>query len=135
MVPTLPDAEPAPEVPVAFAATDAGGGHEPLEWWAAFEDPALNRIVDAVLESNFELAEAVARVEQARARARIAVAARFPMVQASLGVNEFDAPANAGLGAQLDELGLGSRVTETFGVVLPDRLGPDDVHAGRGIRL
>ena len=122
VLPTLPDAEPAPEVPPAFAETDAGGGHEPLEWWGAFEDPALNRIVDAVLETNFELAEAVARVEQARARARIAVAARFPTVQAALGVNEFDAPTNAGLGAQLDELGLGSQVTETFGVVLPDRL-------------
>lgn len=118
----LPDAEPAPEVPGAFAGAEGGGGHEPIEWWGAFEDPALNRIVDAVLESNFQLAEAVARVEQARARARIAVGARFPMVQASLGVNEFDAPTNAGLGAQLDELGLGSQVTETFGVVLPDRL-------------
>ena len=122
MVPTLPDEEPVPELPGAFAGPGSGGEHEPLEWWAAFEDPVLNRIMDAVLESNFELAQAVARVEQARARARIAVGARFPMVQASLGVNEFDAPTNAGLGAQLDELGLGSQVTETFGVVLPDRL-------------
>ena len=121
LVATLPEAGPEPQVPGAFAGTE-GGGHEPLEWWTAFEDPALNRIMDAVLESNFELAEAVARVEQARARARIAVAARFPMAQASLGINEFDAPANAGLGAQLDELGLGSQIVETFGVVLPDRL-------------
>ena len=119
---TLPDTGPAPEVPAEFAGGEGARGHAPLEWWRAFEDPALNRIMDGVLESNFELAEAVARVEQARARARIAVAARFPTVQASSGVDEFDAPANAGLGAQLDELGLGSQVTETFGVVLPDRL-------------
>ena len=78
--------------------------------------------MDTALESSFDLAAAVARVEQARARARIAAAARFPTAQASLGANRFDAPTNAGLGAQLDELGLGPDVTEAFGVTLPNRL-------------
>ena len=78
--------------------------------------------METALESSFDLAAAVARVNQARARARIAAAARFPSAQASLGVSRFDAPTNVGLGAQLDELGLGSDVTEAFGFTLPNRL-------------
>ncbi len=76
----------------------------------------------AVLDSNFDLAEAVARVGQTRARARIAVGARLPRVSASLGADEFDVPANAGIGAQLDELGIGSDVFDALRLTLPDRL-------------
>ena len=60
---------------------------------------------------------------QARARARIAAASQLPMVQATLGANTFDAPTNAGIGAQLDELGLGAELYDAFGVRLPDRIG------------
>ncbi|MCY3795033.1 MAG: efflux transporter outer membrane subunit [Gammaproteobacteria bacterium] len=120
-----------PPAPVSEAALDrsddlaeAGAQHWPesLEWWKSFADPVLDRVMETALDSSFDLAEAVARVDQARARARIAAAARFPAAQASLGVNRFDASTNAGLGAQLDELGLGSDVTEAFGFTLPDRL-------------
>ena len=78
--------------------------------------------MEAALDSNFDLAGAVARVEQARARARIAVGARLPMISASLGVDSFDVPANAGLGAQLEELGIGAGVFDAFSLTLPDRL-------------
>ncbi len=44
------------------------------------------------------------------------------MVSASLGADEFDVPANAGLGAQLDELGIGSDVFDALRLTLPDRL-------------
>ena len=108
----------------AQEVADAGAlrRQEPLEWWKSFADPVLDRVMETALESSFDLAQAVARVDQARARARIAAAARFPTVQTSLGASRFDAPTNAGLGAQLDELGLGSEVTEAFGFTLPDRL-------------
>ena len=78
--------------------------------------------MEAALDSNFDLAGAVARVEQARARARIAVGARLPMISASLGAESFDVPANAGLGAQLEELGIDSGVFDAFNLTLPDRL-------------
>ena len=104
------------------AERTVAGLNESPQWWKTFDDPILNRVVEAVLDSNFDLAAGMARVEQARAGARIAVAARFPMVQASLGATQFDAPTNAGLGAQLDELGLGSDVFSAFGFALPDRL-------------
>ena len=101
---------------------EAGGLDDPFPWWESFHDPVLNRVVESVLESNFDLATAVARVEQARARARIAVAARLPAIQASLGAGGFDAPTNVGLGAQLEELGLGADALAVFDLALPDRL-------------
>ena len=121
-------APPAPLLEAALdrsqddAGTGAEGRYEQLEWWKSFADPVLDQVMEAALDSSFDLAEAVARVDQARARARIAAAARFPTAQASLGASRFDAPTNAGLGAQLDELGLGADVTEAFGFTLPDRL-------------
>ena len=112
---------------------DVAGLDEPLPWWESFDDPVLNRVVEATLESNFDLATAVARVEQARARARIATAARLPAIQASLGAVGFDAPTNAGLGAQLEELGLGPDAFAAFGVSLPDRLDQTTYSAGADV--
>ena len=100
----------------------AGRLDDPFPWWESFQDPVLTRVVESVLESNFDLATAVARVAQARARARIAVAARLPAIQASLGAGGFDAPTNAGLGAQFEQLGLGADAFAAFGLALPDRL-------------
>ena len=91
-------------------------------WWEAFNDPVLNRVVGSALESNFDLATSVARVKQAKARARTAAAVRLPTLQASVGAVGFDAPANVGLGAQLDDFGLGADTLAGFGLKLPDRL-------------
>ena len=99
--------EPVAELPGDFTESLTTGAHEPVEWWQAFADPVLNAVVDSVLVSNFDLAEGIARVQQARARARIARAAFFPAVQVSGGVNDISSPTNAGIGAQLQELGLG----------------------------
>ena len=122
LVARAPEVESAARVPQEFTSGEGVGNYAPRQWWHTFEDPVLDRVIETVLAANFELAEAVARLEQARARARITGAARFPMARALGEVSGFDAPANAGLGAQLDELGLGNEVTETFGVVLPERL-------------
>ena len=117
-------AEASPELPADFAGSAEAGAHRPLEWWRAFGDPALDGVVESVLASNLDIAEAVARVEQARVRARRAGAAALPVVRAGAGVDSFDVPINAGIGAQLGELGL----DEVFGgadggFTLPDRIG------------
>lgn len=54
-------------------------------WWKGFDDPVLDRLVDRALAQNLDLAQAVARVTQARAGARAATAALLPSasVQAS----------------------------------------------------
>lgn len=116
--PELPD--PAEEMPADFEQSPAPGAYEPLEWWKAFADPALDRIVDSVLSSNLDMAAAVARVEQARERARIAKAAILPVVQAGAGIHDVTNPTNAGFGAQIQELGL-ERLAPGF--TLPERLG------------
>ena len=113
----------ADDVSFGEAATQAPFGRiEPARWWEAFNDPVLDRIAEAALESNFDLAEAVARVEQTRVRARIAARAGLPSVSASLGAEASDVPANAALGAQLDEFGLDSDTLDALNVTFPERL-------------
>ena len=116
--PELPD--PAGEMPADFEQSPAPGAYEPLQWWQAFADPVLDRIVDSVLASNLDMAAAVARVQQARERARIAKAAILPVVQAGAGIHDLTNPTNAGFGAQIQELGL-SEIAPGF--ALPERLG------------
>ena len=124
LVDMVPEAEePVAELPGEFAGTEVAGAYEPAEWWKAFADPVLDRIIEAALASNFDLAEAVARVEQARARERIVKAPAFPLLQPSLDITDTDIPTNAGIAAQLDEVGLGPDVYSDFGIELPDRLG------------
>ncbi len=115
--------ESVSELPGDFAESLADGPHEPVEWWHAFADPALNTVIDSVLVSNFDLAAGVARVQQARARARMVRAAYFPAVQVGGGVNDIDSPTNAGIGAQIQELGLGGDQSDfPIPFTLPDRL-------------
>ena len=119
-VPSPPVVEPVGGIPSEFAATSglpgrfgpaADSARPASRWWAAFEDPVLNAVVDSVLASNFDLAEAVARVRQARAHARIAKAPLLPAVGLSAAATDQDTPANAGLGAQFRALGLGGDST------------------------
>ena len=118
-----PVLESVAELPNEFAGSEIPGSYEPLEWWKSFADPVLDQLIEAMLASNFDLAGAVARVDQARARERIAKSSAFPLLQPSVGVNDFDAPTNAGIGAQLEEVGLDSDALSTSGITIPDRLG------------
>ncbi|MCY4571839.1 MAG: TolC family protein [Gemmatimonadetes bacterium] len=118
--PSVP--EPVAELPDAFAEPAAAGGHAAREWWQGFEDAALNAVVDSVLASNFDLAEAVARVQQARAQAGIARAGLFPVVQGTASAVDQDTPANAGFGQQFREL-TGTEDGGLGGFEFPDRLG------------
>lgn len=74
------------------------------------------------LPQNFDLAESVARVEQARTRARIANAVRYPMLQPSAGAEDTDTPTNAGVAEQIDEIGLSPELKREFDISVPDRL-------------
>ena len=83
--------QPAMEVPVAFkeAATpvrtaadgstwqvaQAAEAQPRGQWWLAFNDPALNALVDEATRANANLAVAAARVKQARA-----IAGTVPLV-------------------------------------------------------
>ena len=118
--PSLP--EPVAQMPDDFSARLLPGTYEPLEWWTTFRDPVLDAVVDSVLASNFDLAAGVARVQQARAMARMARADLFPSVGASAAVNDIDTPTDAGIGAQIQALGLGSPGDTIAGFALPERI-------------
>ena len=123
LVDLAPEAEETVSaLPDEFTGTEDAGSYEPLEWWKTFADPVLDRVIEAALDSNFDLAEAVARVEQARARERIVKAPAFPLLQPSADITGIDIPTNAGIAAQLDEVGLGPDVYSDFGIELPERL-------------
>ncbi|MEF3698754.1 efflux transporter outer membrane subunit [Desulfolutivibrio sp.] len=79
---------PSLEAPEQFARTASqapGQAHEALglaaaAWWQSFDDPILNELVTRAMAANLDLAQARARVRQARAEAAIARAALFPGV-------------------------------------------------------
>ncbi|MGJ8536646.1 MAG: TolC family protein, partial [Parasphingopyxis sp.] len=89
-----PPQMPAPvsQLPADFGESPAGGEQSSFNWWHAFNDPTLNRLVDEALIANLDIAEAAARVDEARAQARIAGASRFPSVNGSAGANYSDSP-------------------------------------------
>ena len=66
------------------------GPGEPIRanWWRAFGDPALTALVEQGLADNDDLAIAAARVEQARASARLARAQRSPDIGANLPASQ-----------------------------------------------
>ena len=121
--------EPVPELPGAFSEKPDAGAYAPLKWWRAFADPVLDEVVETVLEANLDMAGAVARVEQARVRARLADAAILPAVGVRAGVDSFDVPVNAGIGAQLRELGLEDVLGDGAGGFTLRRVGPRDFGA------
>ncbi len=77
---------PTNAVPSAYKAAELGAWKEgrPLDnvpkadWWAVFGDPDLDDLEARAIQSNQNLKAAVARVEQARATARVARADLFP---------------------------------------------------------
>lgn len=60
---------PALETPALATVATAAVVEQPFElrWWAQFEDPVLDALIDRALEANHDVRIAVARLDQARA--------------------------------------------------------------------
>ena len=76
-------APPHPQMAASFRATaglppSATPQADFALWWHAFGDPMLDKVVNQALAENLDLAQAVARVRQARAAAGAARAALLP---------------------------------------------------------
>jgi multidrug efflux system outer membrane protein len=73
---------PAVESPDSyrFAAGQATNCFGDLPWWQVFKDPVLQDLIHTALTNNYDLRQAVARVEQARQQAIAARAPLFPQV-------------------------------------------------------
>jgi multidrug efflux system outer membrane protein len=63
-----------------FAGGQATNSLGDLPWWKVFKDPVLQDLIGIALTNNYDLQQAVARVEQARDQAAAANAAFFPQV-------------------------------------------------------
>src|SRR5262245_38480082 len=57
-----------------------------LPWWDVFGDPVLQGLIREAIAGNYDLRIAVARVEEARARAGVARAELFPWVGYQVGI-------------------------------------------------
>ncbi|WP_340122068.1 efflux transporter outer membrane subunit [Methylobacter svalbardensis] len=70
-------------LPEKFSVT--GQTKTPNQWWLAFNDAELNRLIDQALNENFTLLAAFNRLEQARAVAKKSGAELIPEINGSFG--------------------------------------------------
>ena len=79
-------------VPEHFAADAREETNADLvSWWGQFDDPVLTRLIDRAIDANLDIAQAVARLRQARAALVQARADLLPSVDASgSGGRNFD---------------------------------------------
>lgn len=75
---------PPPVIPERFdaPAANAPAPADLSRWWTAWQDPALDALVDRALAANAGLREARARVDSARATVTMAESALYPTVAA-----------------------------------------------------
>ncbi len=100
-------AAPAPAAPAQWQAPSPAGdpGASLRQWWQQFDDPLLTRLIDAAQAASPTLADARARVEQARAARVAGGAALGPTLSAnasaSRGKPDVFTPVATSLGASL----------------------------------
>ncbi|AWW74389.1 hypothetical protein CD351_08120 [Erythrobacter sp. KY5] len=87
--------------PEKFVSANANGGDVAIpQWLEALEDPFLDTLVERALADNLEIDQASARVEQARAGARLTRTALLPRTDLRAGMSrDRISEATAGLGA------------------------------------
>lgn len=71
---------PPVELPHGWMANTIDARLPASDWWTAFQDPVLDRLVTDALASNHDLKAATERVVQARALAQVANAALYPNI-------------------------------------------------------
>lgn len=84
---------PRPEAPHSAAVVtpdhwrSEAGAAAPIDvrWWTAFRDPVLTALVEQAIANNSNVGAAAARVEEARAAARLARATRGPEIDIDAG--------------------------------------------------
>ena len=79
---------PLVKPPDTFRGADRSSASDPasladLKWFELFKDPALQRLIRAALEQNYDLRNAVARVNAARANLGITRADQYPGIAAN----------------------------------------------------
>jgi len=79
------------ETPDAYVQpTEPGDSIANLNWWEIYDDPQLQTLIAESLENNKDLAIAVSRIEEARARYGFVRADLFPNIDAQFGASRGD---------------------------------------------
>ncbi len=98
-----------PQVPMTTSFTHAGkdtaSASQSADWWTAFGDPALNRLVSDVLARNNDLAAAALRVQQAQLQAGLTRLDQFPSANGGISASTSDSTrfsANLGVSYEVD---------------------------------
>lgn len=73
------------QVPAVWRTAPGGEGALARDWWRSFGDPALDTLVRRALDNNGELRIARSRLEEYRARVRVAQSANLPALNLSFG--------------------------------------------------
>lgn len=74
-------------VPDQWSVTAAPRAEDLTRWWRNFDDPVLGRLVEQAAAANLDLAQAIARLRQAREALVISRSDLFPSLSGSAGVN------------------------------------------------
>ncbi|MDA1069041.1 MAG: TolC family protein, partial [Verrucomicrobia bacterium] len=91
-------------VPFAFQEPPTGAdlpNNWNISWWETFEDPELNRLIEAGLDTNLGLQQFVARIDQATALARQVGATLYPAINLNAGYDR-DRDGKTGAGESRD---------------------------------
>ncbi|WP_041392168.1 efflux transporter outer membrane subunit [Sphingobium sp. SYK-6] len=72
-------------VPDGWSVTAASGVEDLTAWWRRFDDPVLTGLVEQAAASNLDIAQAVARLRQAREALVVSGASLLPSVNGSAG--------------------------------------------------
>ena len=83
-----PSSSPPVTTPELFSRS--GEAAAPQQWWVAFDDSSLNRLVDRALGANLDLQAAYERLNQARAVRERQEAGLFPSLEARAGAERRD---------------------------------------------
>ncbi len=79
----LPTTTSSADVKGGEAQTFETGGDIPAEWWALFQSPALNTLIEQAVKSSPNLESAVAALRVAKEDTAAQVGAYFPTIQAN----------------------------------------------------
>jgi len=97
---------PDVDMPQAYIGdTATGESVADLHWWQLFRDPQLQDLVRVALEENRDLRQAIARVDEARARLGVTRADQFPTL---------DGAATGGRGNQAEQIVPGTGIQENY---------------------
>lgn len=98
-------------------------------WLEDFDDPTLGKLVGEAVATNYDLRSASARMQQARARARIVGAQLLPQVDVGVGASRADLSGSDGAGATVDRFD--ARVNASWEIDLWGRLANEKRAAAR----